>query len=383
MSNATATGDTTLSGVAVRRRAPAIPAHLRSDVRSGIPWVAGIIVGAIVSYLVLRAIFTNVSWGPPPLMSIGTMLIGAAIATTFALAGGWPLHRMANVKLRASILLVVSLILSFAFWSIFSGVLKFSMANYSFPIIGTFWWFIAATSFVGEEAHIAHLSAERRTFLNLILWIGGTWLVVLVIGWIPPFWFGLVQTLLVTGGFAYLLRRIKQPIRSILAWATLALLTAAALAVSNAVGAWSASGSVSLWKIGSPTAEWGVFFGLWCGLNYGVLALIQCWPFSFLRQPLGSAVAVPVVAGVDAALSILLVRIFDAFYTPHATALLEAQVFAWHTVFWGFCFALLFGIGSKPYLWAGQRTPGTWEDIDEPSLVGEDIANVEEARHFA
>ena len=45
-------------------------------------------------------------------------------------------------------------------------------------------------------------------------------------------------------------------------------------------------------------------------------------------------------------------------------ALLEAQVWGWHTVFWGFCFALLYGVGSAPYLWAGQRTPGTWEDVD-------------------
>jgi hypothetical protein len=44
--------------------------------------------------------------------------------------------------------------------------------------------------------------------------------------WIPPFWFGFVQTLLVTGGFAYMLRGTKQSSKSIYAWSVLTLLTA-------------------------------------------------------------------------------------------------------------------------------------------------------------
>ena len=67
--------------------------------------------------------------------------------------------------------------------------------------------------------------------------------------------------------------------------------------------------------------------------------------------------------GVRGVNPMLAIQVFGGFYASHATALLEAQVFAWHTVFWGFCFALLFGIGfSKPYRWAGQKTPGSWED---------------------
>ena len=61
-------------------------------------------------------------------------------------------------------------------------------------------------------------------------------------------------------------------------------------------------------------------------------------------------------------LTLLASAVFSGIYADSATALFEAQVFAWHTVFWGFCFALLYGIGSQPYLWAGQKTPGTWED---------------------
>jgi len=39
---------------------------------------------------------------------------------------------------------------------------------------------------------------------------------------------------------------------------------------------------------------------------------------------------------------------------------------AWNTMFWGFCFALVLGVGSRPYLWRGQTTPGSSEDLDAP-----------------
>ena len=51
-------------------------------------------------------------------------------------------------------------------------------------------------------------------------------------------------------------------------------------------------------------------------------------------------------------------------YSPHSLALLEGQVWAWHTVIWGFTFSLVFGAGFRPYRWVGQKTPGTWDDVD-------------------
>jgi hypothetical protein len=330
----------------------------------GVPWVAGIFVGATVSYLLLRALFNALDIGPTPLMSIGTMLVGAAIATTFALGGYWPLHRVANPTTRATLLLLLSLALAFAFWTLFSGVLGHDMVTWSFPIIATLWWWIAATSFIGEDAHLADLDPARRTALNVVIWIAGTWLIARTFVWIPPFWFGFIQTLLVTGGFAYLLRHVRQPTKSLYAWAILVALTGLAILVSSALGAWDTSAKVGPWAVGGPTPQWGIFFALWCGLNYGVLACIQCWPFSRIRQPWGSTLAVLGVIAWAALLGWAAAAIFDAAFADHITALLEAQVWGWHTVFWGFCFALLYGVGSTPYLWAGQRTPGTWEDVD-------------------
>jgi hypothetical protein len=67
-----------------------------------------------------------------------------------------------------------------------------------------------------------------------------------------------------------------------------------------------------------------------------------------------------------ALLPLVLEGIFGAMFSNRAEALLEAQDWAWNTVFWGFCFALVLGVGSRPYLWRGQTAPGSSEDLDAP-----------------
>lgn len=43
----------------------------------------------------------------------------------------------------------------------------------------------------------------------------------------------------------------------------------------------------------------------------------------------------------------------------------EALTYAYMGTHWSFVVALLFGFGlDRPYLWAGQKTPGSWEDVD-------------------
>jgi hypothetical protein len=335
---------------------------------AGIPWVVGIFVGATVSYLISRTVYNalNIQASRPTssLFVIGTSTLGAAIATAFALAGFKPFHRISSNAVRGSVIVVVSLLLVFGFWTILAGPAKISMSRFAFPIIGTAWFFIALTSFAGEDAHVAHLPQGRRTLLNLLLWVVGTWLVVSSITWVPPFWFGFIQTFLVTGGFAYLLRGVKQPTKSFYSWAILTLLTAITIIVSSALHTWLIHAPhVGPWPIGEPSAEWGIFFSLWCGLNYGVLAPLQCWPFSLIRQPFGTIVATLAVIAWSYLLTLALIRIFGAFFANHAQALVEAQDWGWNTVFWGFCFALVFGAGSRPYLWKGQSTPGSWEEV--------------------
>lgn len=364
MSEASAVDQSTLDQTILGTDVAAPPAQAVpfSNARPGVPWVVGMFVGATVSYLGLRVLFDTLDIGPTPLMSIGTMLIGAAIATAFALAAYKPFDRISSRAVRSTLIMAVSLVLSFIFWTLFSGTYHHDMTLWSFPIIATTWWYIAATSFVGEDAHLAQITPGRRTALNVVLWIAGTWLVLRTFVWIPPFWFGFVQTLLVTGGFAYLLRGVRQPAKSLYAWAILALLTGMAIVVSSGLDVWDTKAKVGAWAIGGPTATWGIFFALWCGTNYGVLASLQCWPFSRVRQPWGTTLAVLGVVAWCAVITLLLQAIFGAVFANNDTALLEAQVYGWHLVFWSFCFPLIWGVGSSPYRWVGQRTPGTWED---------------------
>lgn len=341
----------------------------------GIYWVLGIFVGATATYIISRVVYDalNIGGSKPSsaLYSIGVSTLGAALATTFALAAFKPFDRISSNAVRGSVIVVVSLLLISAFWIILSGPGDISMTRFAFPIIGTTWFFIAATSFIGEDALAANLGPGRRTLMNLVLWVAGTVLVVSSITWIPPFWFGFVQTLLITGGFAYFLHGVRQPAKSFYAWSILALLTVAAIVVSSALNTWVIHGPrVGPWPIGGPSAQWGIFFGLWCGLNYGVLAPMQCWPFSRIRQPWGTVVATLAVIGWCYLLTLGLEGVFGAIFSNHAEALVEAQDWAWNTVFWGFCFALVFGAGSRPYLWRGQSTPGSWEHLDAQPTAG-------------
>lgn len=335
--------------------------RLRARPLPGVPWVAGIFVASALSYVVLKVVFDALKAGPTPFMSMGTVILGAWIATAFALAGGRPLDRISSTTTRAALLMAISLVIAFLFWLVFAGALHYSMATWTFPVVATLWFFMAATSFIGEEALAPGISEGRRAILNLAVWLGATLLVLKTVVWVPPFWFGVVETLLVTGGFAYFLRGVRQPGKSVFSWAILALGTGVAILVSIALGQWTAGAGIGLWAIGMPSASWGVFFGLWAGLNFSVLGCLQCWPFSLVRQPWGTVVAFLAVVAWCVAIAAIAIGLLQSVYGSLATAQVEATVWAWHTLFWGFCFVLLFGVGSKPYLWAGQRTPGVWE----------------------
>src|SRR6266536_3478361 len=129
---------------------------------------------------------------------------------------------------------------------------------------------------------------------------------------------------------------IAMPV-SFYAWAILALLTGIAIVVSSGLDVWDTKAKVGPWAIGGPTATWGIFFALWCGTNYGVLASLQCWPFSRVRQPWGTTLAVLGVVVWCALITLLLQAVYGAVFANHDTALLEAQVYGWHLVFWSFC----------------------------------------------
>ena len=54
-----------------------------------------------------------------------------------------------------------------------------------------------------------------------------------------------------------------------------------------------------------------------------------------------------------------------ALVGPVFTDMNEALTYGYMGTHWSFVLALLFGFGlDQPYLWRGQKTPGSWEDVD-------------------
>lgn len=44
----------------------------------------------------------------------------------------------------------------------------------------------------------------------------------------------------------------------------------------------------------------------------------------------------------------------------------EALTYAYMGVNWSLVIPLVFGVGmEKPWLWVGQRTPGSWDDVGD------------------
>src|SRR6202040_864536 len=68
----------------------------------------------------------------------------------------------------------------------------------------------------------------------------------------------------------------------------------------------------------------------------------RTWPGPDSKLPRAADQSLP----KPALLTLVLEGIFGAIFSNHAEALLEAQDWAWNTVFWGFCFALVLGVGS-------------------------------------
>lgn len=333
----------------------------------GLPWVIAILVFSFLSWLVWERffqLFMDPVWAQFAALGMGTQ--GAFAVTLLALAGNWPFSNIQSRWGRGISLTILSIVIAALFWLLLGGVFKLNLEKWAFPIIANSWFFIAATSFIGGDAHLKDTPAKRRMFLNLLIITAGTAFVMSTVNWIPPFWFGLLETTLITGLPLYLFRRVKQPTFSLLGWSLIVVELLILIVVATALGYWTwpvASAKGWLWAIGAPTPEFGVFFALTGGFNFSVLACIQCWPFCRIRQPWGALVAFPVFFGILALLASLIIS-FMKTMVPEANVMWQSMILAWQTVVWGWAWVYFFGAGSSPYLWKGQKTPGTWDDVD-------------------
>lgn len=333
----------------------------------GLPWIFLILVFAFVSWAFWEPFFRLfMDARSAQFASIGMGTIGAYVICLFALAGNWPFAGIRNIWARGIAMIALAKAVAALFWIALVRGFGVDMASWSFPIIGNAWLILAATSFVGGDTHLKDIPPVRRMFLNLIIATGGTIVLMRTIVLFPAYWFTFLQATIVTGGLGYLFRRVKQPTFSALSWSLLMALMWLGLVCASLCGHFaleSTPPSYWLWNLGNGSAAFGLFFALTCGLNFSVFACTQCWPFCRIRQPWGTPVALLCMLGWCFVLTLILMPLFRTLVAGDE-ALWQAQIMAWHTVFWGFAWVYCFGVGQTPYLWAGQKTPGVWDDVE-------------------
>lgn len=351
----------------------------------GLPWVIAILVFSVLSYLAFPPFFESIFklFMDPNSVNIrleaqyAALAMGPQVAlqiTLFALANNWPFEKVENRWTKGICLTLLAIVVQAIFWIVvpWFGV---NLETWAFPIIATSWFFIALTSFVGGDAHMPDTPPVRRMFINLLIMCAGTVMVLNTIKWIPPFWFGLLEITLVTGGASYYFRRLKQPMFSVATWAFLFFLMWVMLhltgfihnAISGesfaAVGDVLATGSWN-WDFAGFAGAFWVWFALTGGFNFSVMSLIHCWPFSLIRQPWGTLVAILVYFPILYFLAVGLMKLTVVFTGDPSATVWEGQILAWQTVAWGWAWVYCFGACSDPYLWKGQKTVGTWNDVD-------------------
>lgn len=282
----------------------------------------------------------------------------------FAAVGNWPFVKIENALTRGLAATASCWILG---WFSLKAIYWLGMgADWAFPIIGCIYFFVLFFSFTGGNWPWSEFSAPRQFGILLLVIASLTWIVTnSYIRWIPAWWFPFSTMMLATGLTAYLFRKMKQPIRSI---SSILLFIGAVglwIAISARLGIWDykLAGIGDFWKIGSYTTsnDWLLLFMVGCSFTYGILVPMHNWPFTKIRMPWGGLLAC--ISTI--ALSIAMTLIMKGMIGQAFADMNEALTYGYMGVAWSFFIPLFFGIGfEKPYLWAGQKTPGTWDDVE-------------------
>ncbi|WP_407499182.1 hypothetical protein [Acinetobacter baumannii] len=295
----------------------------------------------------------NVTW---QLMALWWALLSVV-------SGNWPFQNIQNRVVRGLITVLVSWILG---WFSAKAIYWTGLgADWVFPIIGCIYFFIAFFSFAGENWIVANLPPRRQFFILLILISFLTYAIThSSIRWVPAWWFPLIEMGSATGLLAYWTRGMHQPGKGFTQIGILFLVVMLLLWISSQLGLWNstAAGVGSFWALGSYSSPmWLLWFMVACSVSYGLLIQLHNWPFSRLSMPWGGILASLFCMAAAGAVTVGMLALIGSVFID----INEALTYGYMGVHWSFVIALLFGYGmDRPYLWKGQRTPGSWEDID-------------------
>ncbi|MBW2561006.1 MAG: hypothetical protein JRE40_09150, partial [Deltaproteobacteria bacterium] len=298
--------------------------------------------------------FDNVCW----------MVFALLWCFIFAAVGNWPFTKIQHNLSRGIVATISCWILG---WFSIKAVYWMGLgAGWAFPLVGSLYFSLVFFSFTGENWLWGEFTPQRQFGLIIIAILAFTWVMTMTsVRWIPPWWFPFAQMGLATGLFAYLFRKMKQPMKGIMSWLLMFIIVGVWLMISTRMGIWDfkLEGTSGFWNIGSYTQanDWLLLFMIGCSFVYGVLIPLHNWPFTKIRMPWGG-----ILAGIaTAVLCVLMTLIFKSLIGPVFRDMNEALTYAYMGVAWSFFIPLFFGIGfEKPYLWTGQKTPGSWEDVD-------------------
>lgn len=277
-------------------------------------------------------------------------------------SGHYPFHRIENPVTRGVVTMAAAWGLG---WLSAKAIYWTGLgADWVFPIVGCIYFFITFFSFTGENWLVAHLAPPRQFLILLMLIAFLTYAVThSAIRWIPAWWFPFVEMGLASGLLAYLTRGLAQPARSFVQIGMLFVVVMIALWISARLNLWDPAlpGVGGFWALGSYVgAPWLLWFMVACSVSHGFLIQLYNWPFSKIPMPWGGllACAFCIVAAW------LITEVMLAMVGPVFADSNEALTYGYMGVHWSFLMALLFGFGlDRPYLWAGQKTPGSWDDV--------------------
>lgn len=296
----------------------------------------------------------NVSW----------QIFAAWWACFFVVCEMWPFNKIESKITRGVALVATSWLLGWL-----SAKMIFVLgpgADGIFPLVGTTWFLLAFFCFAGSNFLVAHLPPHRKLLVHLLLFFGATFLIThSAIGWIPAWWFPFLLVGLSTTTLTFLTRGLPQPGRAIVIIATLFTAVAVCITVSGWAGLWDYNNSPisAFWTMGHFTSDnfWLLCFMTATSINYAVPIISHNWPFTKIPMPLGGLVACAVFVVLDVIVAGLLVKLVG----PVFSSMEELLTYAYMGVNWSLVIPLVFGIGmEKPYLWAGQKTPGDWDDVE-------------------
>lgn len=348
--------------------APVAPLRTR-EFALGFAWIYGL---SIVSCLIVNWWVIQNPIGPWRgeeilksfwLDNVSWQIFAAWWACFFAVCQFWPFGGISNTVTRGIVVVATSWILGW--WSAKLIFLIGPGVDGIFPLVGTTWFLLAFFCFAGEGFLLSKMPPHRQVAIYLILFSGLTYLIThSAVTWVPAWWFPFLLVGLGTGTLTYLTRGLSQPGRSVVIIATLFALAAVCFQVSAAAGLWNFQDSPvsAFWSMGHFTDDsfWLLCFFTATSINYAMPIITHNWPFSKMAMPWGGLLACAFYLVIDVIVASLLVKLVG----PVFSSMEELLTYAYMGVNWSLVIPLVFGIGLRhPYLWTGQNTPGTWDDV--------------------